>query len=137
LICQETQIENQAELLLRGASRPEKSLTLINIKVNAPFNYELTVYSNLGNFVNKANGSLDQASLNRLKKDKDGNYHLGMLWWPVSETGQLVATGAYICRGSITTRGSQKTIQGSQGQYEKITNRSEKVLFLFGNLRNN
>lgn len=108
---------------------------LVSVKVNAPFHFDISFYDNLGTFVNRAKGDLDQAALNGMQKDKDGNYNVGLFWWPVSDNGQLVGTGAYIARGTMTTSGTIQTIQGSQGQFESVSNRSENLFFTFGYLR--
>ncbi len=108
---------------------------LISLKANAPFHYDVVFYDNMGTCVNKAKGDLDQATLNKMEKDKEGNYTVGLFWWPVSDQGQLVGSGVYIARGTMTTSGTIQTIQGSQGQFESVTNRKVNLFFRFGYLR--
>ncbi|MBW8888198.1 MAG: hypothetical protein JF616_10625 [Fibrobacteres bacterium] len=108
---------------------------LISLKVNAPFHYDLSFFDNLGVYVNKAIGDVSAADLARLRKDKDGNYLLSLAWWPVSARGGQVGNGAYIAHGTLTTTGDLKTIQGSQGEFRALTNKSENLFFTFGYLR--
>jgi len=108
---------------------------LISMKVNAPFHYDLSFFDNLGGYINQAIGDVTAADLARLRKDKDGNYLLALAWWPVAKGGGQVGNGAYIARGTLTTTGDLKTIQGSQGEFRSLGNKSQNVFFTFGYVR--
>ncbi|GEM_PF-1268988 len=135
LNCVNGQVQEVIDNAVSAKPIKESKPFLISVKVNAPFHFDIAFYDNLGTFVNQAKGDLDQTALNRVQKDKDGNYEVGLFWWPVSNNGQLVGTGVYIARGKITTSGTIQTIQGSQGQYESVTNQSKNLFFTFGYLR--
>ena len=92
-------------------------------------------FDNLGVYVNKASGAVSAADLDRLRKESDGNYLLGLAWWPVSERGVQAGNGAYIVRGALATTGDAKDIQGSQGEYRSLANKSQDMFFTFGYAR--
>jgi hypothetical protein len=128
-----------SDVITKTMSEPLKTASsapyLLSLKVNAPFHYEFSFFDNLGVFVNRAKGDVSAADLSRLRKDKDGNYALALAWWPVSSRGDQVGNGAYIARGTLTTTGDLKAIQGSQGEFRSLANKSENVFFTFGYLR--
>lgn len=73
------------------------------IRTDAPFSFSLSIFDNLGRFVNKASGTVDATKWLTLKPDGTGAIPVVLSLVPVSKNGQLMASGVYILKASITT----------------------------------
>jgi von Willebrand factor type A domain len=79
--------------------------SLFHIVVPGPVQYELTVFSNLGAFVNRFSGEIEEKDLRFLSRRTEGEgenrktfYEQTLLWNGLTASGQLANTGAYVLR---------------------------------------
>lgn len=100
-----------ALLQLTGAvPKPGFLPHLMSIKIDAPLSYSLQFFSNLGVFVNRAQGEITEADLSKLTRDANGVATVVLYWWPVGLQGQVAGTGAYIARGTFITGGEAHVV---------------------------
>lgn len=107
---------------------------LMSLQTNAPFKYDLKFYTTRGECFNEASGEMEEAALQRMRKDAWGVYTVHLNWWPISRDGAKAATGAYIVRGRISTL--RPTVSGNPSSGVQDTlNRRIDISSIFGFLR--
>jgi hypothetical protein len=79
--------------------------SVIHIVVPGPVRYDLTVFTNLGVFVNRFSGSIEQKDLRFLARKAEGEgeqrhnlYLQRIVWNGLSGDGRVANTGAYVIR---------------------------------------
>ncbi len=91
--------------MLQGPLTAQDSLHYVGVVLEASrsFRADISVFSNLGQFVNKFSFSLTPDEFERLPKTgKGSNRSLRVLWDSRTWNGSLVGTGAYIFKTSLT-----------------------------------
>lgn len=82
-----------------------------------PFRYEFACYDILGQVVNRAEGELSQAGLDRLRgAGKPGDsVTVRLTFLPFSRDGQTLGTGAFVAKVTVSAKGAPGAV-GSQGE---------------------
>jgi hypothetical protein len=75
----------------------------IRITTPGPFAFNLGVFTNQGEFVNRAQGMVSAEMLRHVEADADGRRTLSLMWYPASNKGNMASTGAYVVRGVFLT----------------------------------
>jgi len=94
-------------------------------------------YDNLGQFVNQAQGDITVADFNLLKTTESvagDSVAVQLTFLPFSREGNLLATGAYIMRGSLRIHDTQGMV-GSQGEPIILIPVDKRITSRFGFLR--
>lgn len=118
-----------------GTEPYHKSLTIPSMKVtiHSPIDFKAHIYDNFGQFVAGPSGTLDSATWNRLTKSGDSSVVV-MKFPPFSESGQPLATGAYILKLDIHALGDQVT-KNTAGETIVVKNYHKEYVSRFGYLR--
>ena len=66
-----------------------------------PFAFNLGFFTNAGEFINRAQGEVTAGMLRQVRAGPDGRRAISLMWYPVSEKGNPVSTGAYVVKGWI------------------------------------
>ena len=92
---------------LKDARRPDETHfpngPEITVDTPGPFEFNLSFFTNHGEFVNRARGEVTAEMLRNLKAEADGRRSVSLMWYPVSRGGNMVSTGAYVVRGWLRT----------------------------------
>jgi hypothetical protein len=83
--------------------------SVIFVETRQPVTYVFTIYTNLGELVNRATGKIDEADLPLLKRKKTGEYLQRVVWTGVTKDGQMAGTGAYVLKADFHFEKSFKT----------------------------
>ncbi len=82
--------------------------SVIHMRVPGPVRYDFTIFSNLGVFVNRFSGSIDESDLRFLSRITEGEgdqrrtlYMQRVVWNGVTSKGEVAGTGAYILRSDF------------------------------------
>ncbi|MDQ3000269.1 MAG: fibro-slime domain-containing protein [Fibrobacterota bacterium] len=107
-----------------------------DVKTKFPFSYSFAVFDNLGQFVNSAEGELTPAGFEAIRAGQKmgDSVKVRLTFLPVSKSGQVFATGAYIMKGIVQIRG-QAGAKGDQGEEVRIQPIDQAVVSRFGYLR--
>ncbi len=107
---------------------------LVNSKY--PFHYSVTLFDNVGQFVNKSSGEISpvQFSQLRLTESKGDSVLVKLTFLPISDKGNLIGTGAYIMKVEITIH-NQLGSTGPQGEPVKISAPPKLFTFRVGYIR--
>lgn len=106
------------------------------IQVAYPFRYDLGIFDNLGNYVNRISGEVTAAQLAALRAaavpgDTSG---LRFTLLPYSSQGRMLASGAYILAGTLHVP-DQPAARGRQGEAVRVKATSYRLVSRFGLLR--
>ena len=85
---------------------------VLHIVTPGPVDYDLTIFSSLGEFMVKGNGSITEADLPALAKTNDASgirYDARIVWTGLTLNGLRAGTGAYIL--NVKVRGTKKDPQ--------------------------
>ena len=106
------------------------------VKTKYPFNYTMSFYDNVGQFVNKAEGDVGPADFEKLRlTELSGDSVLVQLTFlPLSHDGRAIGTGAYIMRGVMQIH-DQAGIKGSQGETINLVPTERTLVSRFGYVR--
>lgn len=101
-----------------------------------PFRYSLSFFDNLGQFVNRAEGSVtaDQLALAHAGALGQDSVHLQLTFLPIAMDGNTIATGAYIMKGILTIL-DLPAYKGSQGEDLIVVPAATTLVSRFGFLR--
>lgn len=80
-------------------------IAVFGFKLSHPAELSLTIFDNMGHFVNKTKISITRQDLQSglLARDPSTRaYLLRFAWYPISHDGHLISTGAYILRAEFT-----------------------------------
>jgi fibro-slime domain-containing protein len=94
----------QAEDWIKTDYSDSHGLAVFTFKLSHPAKIKLMVYDNLGQYVNRSEVAITRDDLQSGKLARDPAtraYFLRLAWFPVSEDGTLISTGAYILRASF------------------------------------
>lgn len=90
-------------VLANLSAKDSASVVGIELEASRAFRVTISVYSNLGQFVNKIDFSITQAEFDKLNKGlKNNTRKLSVLWDNRAEDGSLAGTGAYILKTEVT-----------------------------------
>ena len=93
------------EWRLRYPGRPDETAfpngPEIRVAAPGPFRFDLAFFTNHGEFVNRARGEVTAGMLRLAPTLPDGRRQVSLLWYPVSEGGERISTGAYVVKGWI------------------------------------
>ena len=109
---------------------PAKNPSFI-FKTVSPFAYAVSVYDNLGHFVNKGEGAVDAAKWQVQPRQGD-SVAVVMSFLPVAGNGIRIASGVYILR--ITIRSSAATTRNAKGEEIKVLAGARVLVNRFGYL---
>jgi hypothetical protein len=90
------------------ASRTD-SLSHVGIQIEASrgFNLDISIYSNLGDFVDRVAFAVPQSQFERLAPGSSSNTRLlRVLWNNRTESGRMAGTGAYVIKTRVTLLGN-------------------------------
>ena len=106
------------------------------VKSKYPFNYTMSFYDNVGQFVNKAEGDVGPADFEKLRlTEAAGDSVLVQLTFlPVSHDGRALGTGAYIMRGVMQIH-DQAGVKGTQGETINLVPTERTLVSRFGYIR--
>jgi fibro-slime domain-containing protein len=106
------------------------------VKTKYPFRYSLFFYDNLGQFVNKAEGEVDPVRLEALRVpgSADDSVVVQLTFLPISREGNLIATGAYVMKGTLRIR-SRTGLRGSGGEEVVLAPTERNIVSRFGYMR--
>lgn len=76
--------------------------------VNAPFDFEFSVFDNLGQYISRGEGSFTLEQYERVRRNTD-TAKVALSFVPVTHNGRHLGTGAYIMRLSVRTKGELVT----------------------------
>ncbi|MEO6095081.1 MAG: hypothetical protein ABIW76_05195 [Fibrobacteria bacterium] len=107
------------------------------IRVTTPgaFEFNLGVFTNHGEFVNRAQGVVSGEMLRYIQVERDGRRTISLMWYPVSSKGNMASTGAYVVRGSFRTFPEAAPLEPSPFA-ARCPETSFKLLTTFGYIRN-
>ncbi len=103
------------------------------ITVKSPIKYTMSIYDNLGQFVNRSDGEMTAEDWAKVAKSGD-SASLQFKIVPVSRDGQQLGTGAYLMHANITAMGDLVT-KNSAGESIIVRNAKTEYLKRFGYLR--
>jgi hypothetical protein len=95
------------------------------------FSYEFSIFDHLGLFLNSASGVVDSARWEQMRGSAD-SLACAITILPVSRNGQRFGTGAYILRGTLTTR---QTNRPDPGKPKFVKSTVIPILNRFGYIR--
>jgi hypothetical protein len=75
----------------------------IRITTPGPFAFNFGVFTNQGEFVNRAQGVVSAEMLRHIRAEADGRRTVSLMWYPASSKGNMASTGAYVVRGLFRT----------------------------------
>ncbi len=106
----------------------------IRVTTRWPFTFDLAYFNTLGEFVNHAKGEVSAKMLDAVAPDTKGEKTVALRWYPVSESGMQAGTGAYVVKGSVSTKAGvdKESVPGVPVEVPPAT---QKVLVRFGYLR--
>jgi len=106
------------------------------IKTKFPFHFTFNFYDNLGQFVNQSQGDVTADRFNKLESTElvDDSVVVQLTFLPVAKNGNLIATGAYIMRGTLLLDAQNKII-GTQGEAINALPKKEEIISRFGFIR--
>ena len=101
-----------------------------------PFRYALAFFDNLGQFVNRAEGTVTAEQLARVQATvgPGDSTRLELTFLPIAADGNAIATGAYIMKGTLTIL-DQPVYKGSQGEDLVIKPVATTLVSRFGFIR--
>lgn len=105
----------------------------IDIRTRGPFSFDVSFFSHLGVFVNRARGTVTAGMLDGLPVDSEGNKHVALMWYPVSEAGHPVGTGVYIAQGTYQSLPAPGI--GRQGEPVTLAPVRSRIGLRFGYVR--
>jgi hypothetical protein len=91
--------------VIPALTAPKDSLRYVGnlIEASRPFRVEVTIFSNLGQFVNRIGFTVSQSEFMKLSKGlKNGTRQLRVLWDSRAANGRHAGTGAYIMKTTVT-----------------------------------
>ncbi len=103
----------------------------ITVTSALPFSFNLGFFTNTGEFINRAHGSVTAGMMGLLPVAGDGRRAVSLMWYPVSEKGNLVSTGAYVVKGWIRSNPASEAVGPAAACPEEKTN----LLSAFGYIR--
>ena len=106
----------------------------LRVTTQGPFRFDLAFYTTLGEFVNRAAGTVTAEMLKAVAPDAKGIRAVDLQWYPVRETGEQAATGAYIAKGTLTLL-PDPGLSAAAGLPVSVVSRPERVQVRFGYLR--
>jgi hypothetical protein len=90
--------------------------SIIYVVTKQPVNYELSIYTNLGQFVARSRGSVEEKDLPLLQKIEDPSrdpnktdYVQRIVWTGQTDNGMMAGTGAYVLKAVFRFEKSFKT----------------------------
>ncbi len=110
---------------------PAKNPSFI-FKTASPFGYEVSIFDNVGHFVNKTKGEVDAAKWQAQPKQGD-SVAVAMSFVPVARNGTRIASGVYILRVTIATRAV--ATRNAKGEPVSVLAGSRSFVNRFGYLR--
>ncbi|MDB5103857.1 MAG: hypothetical protein JWP91_1546 [Fibrobacteres bacterium] len=75
----------------------------IEVTTPGPFEFNLGFFTTQGEFVNRARGVVTAEMLGSIGAGKDGRRSISLMWYPVSEKGNIASTGSFVVRGWLRT----------------------------------
>jgi hypothetical protein len=105
------------------------------LPVNAPFDYEYSVFDNLGQYISNGKGSFTLAQYEQARRNTD-TAKVAISLVPVTHNGRHFGTGAYIMRLSVTTRGETVT-RNAAGDEVRVRSTQVNQTRRFGYMRGN
>jgi hypothetical protein len=94
-----------------------------------PFRFDLGFFTNRGEFVNRASGEVTEEMLRFLPLRADGRRTVSLLWYPASDRGERISTGAYVVKGWI------KSSPGTAPEPSRCGASEANLLSAFGYIR--
>jgi hypothetical protein len=113
------------------AGDPSKNPSFV-FKTASPFGYEVSVFDNLGHFVNASKGAVDENKW--LAQPRQGDsVAVAMSFLPVARNGCRIGSGVYILRVTLNSHASK--FRNEQGDIVSVMPGTRMILNRFGYLR--